>query len=140
METLEEIMTNPIAPLSFSSLPDEIVIILPSIGQFCDEIRLKLENDFMKSLQAEAVESGELEAIKHLPWYPKNLSFHTYDRKLGTIKLLLNCQICNPNPNLLKRILLLLILRILMMMTMNLMILGMIPLISRTKQKQLCTC
>ncbi|ANM65780.1 hypothetical protein AtNW77_Chr3g0160251 [Arabidopsis thaliana] len=23
-----------------------------------------------------AIESGELEAIKPLPWYPKNLSFH----------------------------------------------------------------
>ncbi|EFH45234.1 hypothetical protein ARALYDRAFT_912568 [Arabidopsis lyrata subsp. lyrata] len=40
------------------------------------QIQLKLENDFMKSLQAEAIESGELEAIKPLPWYPKNLSFH----------------------------------------------------------------
>ncbi|KAG7539981.1 hypothetical protein ISN45_Aa07g002450 [Arabidopsis thaliana x Arabidopsis arenosa] len=30
--------------------------------------RLKLENDFMKSLQAEAIESSELEAIKPLPW------------------------------------------------------------------------
>ncbi|XP_020872882.1 tRNA (cytosine(34)-C(5))-methyltransferase isoform X2 [Arabidopsis lyrata subsp. lyrata] len=53
-----------------------------SNGQFCDEIRLKLENDFMKSLQAEAIESGELEAIKPLPWYPKTLAWHSnFSRK-----------------------------------------------------------
>jgi multisite-specific tRNA:(cytosine-C5)-methyltransferase len=53
-----------------------------SNGQFCDEIRLKLENDFMISLQAEAIESGELEAIKPLPWYPKNLAWHSnFSRK-----------------------------------------------------------
>ncbi|ESQ46399.1 hypothetical protein EUTSA_v100000641mg, partial [Eutrema salsugineum] len=53
-----------------------------SNGQFCDEIRSILENDFVKSLQAEAVESGELEAIKPLPWYPKNLAWHSnFSRK-----------------------------------------------------------
>ncbi|XP_010437125.1 PREDICTED: tRNA (cytosine(34)-C(5))-methyltransferase-like [Camelina sativa] len=53
-----------------------------SNGQFCDDLRLKLENDFMKSLQAEAVESGELEAIKPLPWYPNNLAWHSnFSRK-----------------------------------------------------------
>uniref|UniRef100_A0A1J3DZ81 tRNA (Cytosine(34)-C(5))-methyltransferase n=1 Tax=Noccaea caerulescens TaxID=107243 RepID=A0A1J3DZ81_NOCCA len=53
-----------------------------SNGQFCDEIRSILENDFVKSLQAEAIESGELEAIKPLPWYPKNLAWHSnFSRK-----------------------------------------------------------
>lgn len=63
-----------------------------------------LENDFVKSLQAEvnsinsfvnlhkrkllkwylikAVESGEVEAIKPLPWYPNNLAWHSnFSRK-----------------------------------------------------------
>ncbi|XP_010472227.1 PREDICTED: tRNA (cytosine(34)-C(5))-methyltransferase [Camelina sativa] len=53
-----------------------------SNGQFCDEIISILENDFMKSLQAEAIEGGELEAIKPLPWYPKNLAWHSnFSRK-----------------------------------------------------------
>ncbi|CAN8328548.1 unnamed protein product [Cochlearia groenlandica] len=53
-----------------------------SNGQFCDEILSILENDFIKSLQAEAIESGELEAIKPLPWYPKNLAWHSnFSRK-----------------------------------------------------------
>uniref|UniRef100_A0A1J3GWP8 tRNA (Cytosine(34)-C(5))-methyltransferase n=1 Tax=Noccaea caerulescens TaxID=107243 RepID=A0A1J3GWP8_NOCCA len=53
-----------------------------SNGQFCDEIRSILENDFVKSLQAEAIESGELEAIKPLPWFPKNLAWHSnFSRK-----------------------------------------------------------
>ncbi|CAH2076070.1 unnamed protein product [Thlaspi arvense] len=53
-----------------------------SNGQFCDEIRSILENDFIKSLQAEAIESGELEAIKPLPWYPNNLAWHSnFSRK-----------------------------------------------------------
>ncbi|CAG7886025.1 unnamed protein product [Brassica rapa] len=53
-----------------------------SNGQFCDEILSMLENDFVKSLQAEAVESGEVEAIKPLPWYPKSLAWHSnFSRK-----------------------------------------------------------
>ncbi|KFK30577.1 hypothetical protein AALP_AA7G279900 [Arabis alpina] len=53
-----------------------------SNGQFCDEIRCILENDFVKSLQAEAIECGELEGIKPLPWYPKNLAWHcSFSRK-----------------------------------------------------------
>ncbi|CAL9228482.1 unnamed protein product, partial [Arabidopsis halleri] len=34
-----------------------------SNGQFCDEIRLKLENDFMKSLQAERVVNWRLSSL-----------------------------------------------------------------------------
>ncbi|CAN8314744.1 unnamed protein product [Cochlearia groenlandica] len=53
-----------------------------SNSQFRDEIISILENDFVKSLQAEAIESGELEAIKPLPWYPKNLAWHSnFSRK-----------------------------------------------------------
>ncbi|KAL1191962.1 25S rRNA (cytosine-C(5))-methyltransferase NOP2A [Cardamine amara subsp. amara] len=53
-----------------------------SNSQFCDEIRSILENDFVKSLHAEAIEGGELEAIKPLPWYPKNLAWHSnFSRK-----------------------------------------------------------
>ncbi|KFK32820.1 hypothetical protein AALP_AA6G291900 [Arabis alpina] len=51
-------------------------------SQFCDDIISILENDFVKSLQAEAIEGGELEAIKPLPWYPKNLAWHSnFSRK-----------------------------------------------------------
>ncbi|KAH0912841.1 hypothetical protein HID58_036162 [Brassica napus] len=53
-----------------------------SNSQFCGDIISILENDFVKSLQAEAIEGGELEAIKPLPWYPKNLAWHSnFSRK-----------------------------------------------------------
>ncbi|GLT56738.1 hypothetical protein SLA2020_297580 [Shorea laevis] len=48
-----------------------------SSSQFCEDIRSILENDFVKSLQAEAIEGGELEAMKPLPWYPNNLAWHS---------------------------------------------------------------
>ncbi|XVF17295.1 hypothetical protein REPUB_Repub10bG0107400 [Reevesia pubescens] len=48
-----------------------------STSQFCDDIRSQLENDFMKSLQAEAMEGGDLEPIKPLPWYPDNLAWQS---------------------------------------------------------------
>ncbi|XP_042485041.1 RNA cytosine-C(5)-methyltransferase NSUN2-like isoform X2 [Macadamia integrifolia] len=47
-----------------------------SSGQFFKDIRSQLENDFMKSLEAE-VPDGELEAIRPLPWYPQNLGWHS---------------------------------------------------------------
>ncbi|TXG60154.1 hypothetical protein EZV62_014727 [Acer yangbiense] len=46
-------------------------------SQFCADIRSQLENDFMKSLQAEVIEGGEAEAIRPLPWYPDNLAWHS---------------------------------------------------------------
>ncbi|KAA3457373.1 tRNA (cytosine(34)-C(5))-methyltransferase-like isoform X1 [Gossypium australe] len=46
-------------------------------SQFCEDIRSQLENDFMKSLQAEAIEGGDLEPIKPLPWYPDNLAWQS---------------------------------------------------------------
>ncbi|CAN8283891.1 unnamed protein product [Cochlearia groenlandica] len=53
-----------------------------SNSQFCDDIISILENDFVKSLQAEAIEGGESEAIKPLPWYPKKLAWHSnFSRK-----------------------------------------------------------
>ncbi|KAK4366980.1 hypothetical protein RND71_014860 [Anisodus tanguticus] len=41
------------------------------------DIRTKLENDFMKSLQAEGVDGSEIEGIKPLPWYPENLAWQS---------------------------------------------------------------
>ncbi|XVF61574.1 hypothetical protein PTKIN_Ptkin08bG0140900 [Pterospermum kingtungense] len=48
-----------------------------STSQFCEDIRSQLENDFMKSLQSEAAEGGDLEPIKPLPWYPDNLAWQS---------------------------------------------------------------
>ncbi|KAK8484227.1 hypothetical protein V6N11_024360 [Hibiscus sabdariffa] len=48
-----------------------------STSQFCEDIRSQLENDFMKSLQAEAAEGGDLEPIKPLAWYPDNLAWQS---------------------------------------------------------------
>lgn len=48
-----------------------------SSGQFCSDIRSQLENDFMKSLQTEVIEEGEVEPIRPLPWYPNNLAWHS---------------------------------------------------------------
>lgn len=47
-----------------------------SSGQFFQDIRLQLENDFMKSLEAEANNDNETEPIRPLPWYPDNLAWH----------------------------------------------------------------
>ncbi|CAH9084943.1 unnamed protein product [Cuscuta europaea] len=41
------------------------------------DIRSKLENDFVKSLQAEITDGSEVEAIRPLPWYPKNLAWQS---------------------------------------------------------------
>ncbi|KAJ4966009.1 hypothetical protein NE237_017858 [Protea cynaroides] len=46
-----------------------------SSGQFFKDIRSQLENEFMKSLEAE-VTDGEVQAIRPLPWYPENLGWH----------------------------------------------------------------
>ncbi|OMO56157.1 Bacterial Fmu (Sun)/eukaryotic nucleolar NOL1/Nop2p [Corchorus capsularis] len=46
-------------------------------SQFCEDIRSQLENDFMKSLQAEANEESDLEPIKPLAWYPDNLAWQS---------------------------------------------------------------
>lgn len=48
-----------------------------SSSQFCSDIQSQLENDFMKSLQTEVVEEGEVEPIRPLPWYPNNLAWHS---------------------------------------------------------------
>ncbi|WOK96254.1 multisite-specific tRNA:(cytosine-C(5))-methyltransferase isoform X1 [Canna indica] len=47
-----------------------------SSGQFCKDIMLQLENDFLKSLKAEVNDEYEMEAIRPLPWYPGNLAWH----------------------------------------------------------------
>ncbi|GAB2232154.1 hypothetical protein Drorol1_Dr00011181 [Drosera rotundifolia] len=48
-----------------------------SSGQFCDDIRSQLENEFVKSLQAEFTGEDEADAIRPLPWYPDNLAWHS---------------------------------------------------------------
>ncbi|XP_044484350.1 RNA cytosine-C(5)-methyltransferase NSUN2-like isoform X2 [Mangifera indica] len=48
-----------------------------SSSQFCSDIRSQLENDFMKSLQAEVSEDSEAGAIRPLPWYPDNLAWQS---------------------------------------------------------------
>ncbi|XP_074588681.1 uncharacterized protein LOC141844544 [Curcuma longa] len=47
-----------------------------SSGQFCKDILLQLENDFIKSLKHEVNDECEVEAIRSLPWYPDNLAWH----------------------------------------------------------------
>ncbi|GFP93129.1 tRNA (cytosine(34)-c(5))-methyltransferase [Phtheirospermum japonicum] len=48
-----------------------------SSSQFYEDIRSQLENDFLKSLQAEDTDGNEVEAIKPLPWYPNNLAWQS---------------------------------------------------------------
>lgn len=48
-----------------------------SSGQFYQDIKEQLENDFVKSLGDEIKNSDEVEAIRPLPWYPGNLAWHT---------------------------------------------------------------
>ncbi|CAI9109523.1 OLC1v1009357C1 [Oldenlandia corymbosa var. corymbosa] len=49
---------------------------------FYKDIRMQLESDFMKSLQAEGSDGNEREAIRPLPWYPNNLAWHSeFSRK-----------------------------------------------------------
>ncbi|XP_042469694.1 uncharacterized protein LOC122052297 [Zingiber officinale] len=47
-----------------------------SSGQFCKDILLQLENDFITSLKHEVNDECEVEAIRSLPWYPDNLAWH----------------------------------------------------------------
>ncbi|KAK9285850.1 hypothetical protein L1049_025051 [Liquidambar formosana] len=48
-----------------------------SSSQFCADIRSQLADDFMKSLQAEVTDEGQVEAIRPLPWYPENLAWQS---------------------------------------------------------------
>ncbi|KAF9609560.1 hypothetical protein IFM89_016996 [Coptis chinensis] len=48
-----------------------------SSGQFFEDIRSQLENDFMKNLAMEVTDDGEVDAIRPLPWYPGNLAWHS---------------------------------------------------------------
>ncbi|KAL3527620.1 hypothetical protein ACH5RR_012276 [Cinchona calisaya] len=53
-----------------------------SSSPFYGDIRSQLENDFVKSLQAEGTDGSEMEAIKPLPWYPDNLAWQSnFSRK-----------------------------------------------------------
>ncbi|XP_024974062.1 tRNA (cytosine(34)-C(5))-methyltransferase isoform X2 [Cynara cardunculus var. scolymus] len=46
-------------------------------SQFCIDIRSQLEDEFMKSLQAEGTDGNEAEGIKPLPWYPDNFAWQS---------------------------------------------------------------
>nr|GMD56419.1 tRNA (cytosine(34)-C(5))-methyltransferase-like isoform X1 [Ipomoea batatas] len=48
-----------------------------SSSQIYMDIRSKLENDFVKSLQAEITDGSEVEAIRPLPWYPEKLAWQS---------------------------------------------------------------
>ncbi|XP_048232395.1 RNA cytosine-C(5)-methyltransferase NSUN2 isoform X3 [Ricinus communis] len=66
-DTFVEVLRKPL-PAAFR---------INSSSQFCTDIRLQLENDFMRSLQAEVADGGEVDAIRPLPWYPDNLAWHS---------------------------------------------------------------
>ncbi|OVA15687.1 Bacterial Fmu (Sun)/eukaryotic nucleolar NOL1/Nop2p [Macleaya cordata] len=48
-----------------------------SSGQFYEDIRSQLENDFMITLEAEEADGDEAGPIRPLPWYPDNLAWHS---------------------------------------------------------------
>ncbi|XP_047329348.1 RNA cytosine-C(5)-methyltransferase NSUN2 [Impatiens glandulifera] len=66
-ETFIEILRRPL-PAAFR---------INSSSQFSSDIRSKLEDDFMKCLQAEGYDGTEVEGILPLPWYPDNLAWHS---------------------------------------------------------------
>ncbi|XP_050205626.1 uncharacterized protein LOC126655466 [Mercurialis annua] len=48
-----------------------------SSSQFSADIRMQLENDFRKSLQAEVTDGSEVDPVRPLPWYPDNLAWQS---------------------------------------------------------------
>lgn len=66
-ETFNEVLRKPL-PAAFR---------INSSTQFFEDIRSQLENDFMKSIQAEGTDGSEVEAIRPLPWYPENLAWQS---------------------------------------------------------------
>ncbi|KAL3355377.1 hypothetical protein AABB24_019446 [Solanum stoloniferum] len=63
--------------IGFLRTPLPAAFRINSSAQCYVDIRTKLENDFMKSLQAEGVDGSEVEGIKPLPWYPENLAWQS---------------------------------------------------------------
>lgn len=63
--------------ISFLRRPLPAAFRVNSSSQFCADIRSQLENDFMKSLEAEVIDGAEVAAIRPLPWYPENLGWHS---------------------------------------------------------------
>ncbi|XP_055829080.1 uncharacterized protein LOC129898434 [Solanum dulcamara] len=63
--------------IGFLRTPLPAAFRINSSTQCYMDIRTKLENDFMKSLQAEGVDGSEIEGIKPLPWYPENLAWQS---------------------------------------------------------------
>ncbi|XP_073010109.1 uncharacterized protein [Typha latifolia] len=62
--------------IAFLRKPLPAAFRINSSGQFFEDIRSQMENDFMKSLGAEVNDEYEVEAIRPLPWYPGNLAWH----------------------------------------------------------------
>ncbi|KAI3975356.1 hypothetical protein MKX01_022118 [Papaver californicum] len=48
-----------------------------SSGQFYEDIRSQLENDFMKTLEFEVADGDEGIPVRPLPWYPNNMAWHS---------------------------------------------------------------
>ncbi|CAN0859746.1 RNA cytosine C(5)-methyltransferase NSUN2 [Linum grandiflorum] len=67
LDTFMEVLRSPL-PAAFR---------INSSSQFSTDIRLQLENDFMKTLRAEGADGVEVEVVKPLPWYPDNLAWHS---------------------------------------------------------------
>ncbi|KAG6518801.1 hypothetical protein ZIOFF_022282 [Zingiber officinale] len=65
-----------IAHLAYFSSTIAVLAENYSSGQFCKDILLQLENDFITSLKHEVNDECEVEAIRSLPWYPDNLAWH----------------------------------------------------------------
>ncbi|RWR92447.1 tRNA cytosine34-C5-methyltransferase-like protein [Cinnamomum micranthum f. kanehirae] len=57
-------------------LPLPAAFRINSSGQFYRDIRAQLENDFVKTLEAEFTNENEVEPIRPLSWYPDNLAWH----------------------------------------------------------------
>ncbi|KAJ4833650.1 hypothetical protein Tsubulata_001279 [Turnera subulata] len=65
--------------IHFLRTPLPAAFRINSSSQFCEDIKSQLENDFMKSVQAEVADGDSQEegAIRPLPWYPDNLAWHS---------------------------------------------------------------
>ncbi|KAI3952397.1 hypothetical protein MKX01_005264 [Papaver californicum] len=48
-----------------------------SSGQFYEDIRSQLENDFMKTLEFEVTDDDEGIPVRPLPWYPNNMAWYS---------------------------------------------------------------
>ncbi|KAK3042964.1 hypothetical protein RJ639_001040, partial [Escallonia herrerae] len=63
--------------IEFLRKPLPAAFRINSSSQFSVDILSQLENDFVKSIQAEGVDGSESEAIRPLLWYPENLAWQS---------------------------------------------------------------